>query len=197
MRKNIHVGLLLLSFTMCLFGCQTQNKEEKKMTNPQVTIRTNLGDIQIELFADQAPITVANFLRYVDEKHYNTTVFHRVINGFMIQGGGLTEELQDKATHEPIRNEADNKVLNKRGTIAMARTSEIHSATSQFFINVADNDFLNYRNPTPGGFGYCVFGKVVAGMDVVDKIKEAKTTSKKGHQDVPVETIKILEIKRN
>lgn len=166
------------------------------MTNPIVTLRTNKGEIQIELFADKAPLTVQNFLRYVDEKHYNNTIFHRVIDGFMIQGGGFTADMKQKKTHETIRNEADNRLPNQRGSVAMARTSEIHSATSQFFINVSDNDFLNYRNPTPSGFGYCVFGKVISGMEIVDAIKSSKTTTKQGLKDVPVESIEILEVVR-
>ncbi len=166
------------------------------MSNQIVTIRTNLGNIDVELATDKAPTTVTNFLRYVDEKHFNHTIFHRVIDGFMIQGGGFTADMKQKPTHEPIQNEAGNGLQNLRGTLAMARTSDVHSATAQFFINVADNDFLNYRNPTGQGFGYCVFGKVISGMDVVDKIKNAKTGTRKGMQDVPVETIEILEIVR-
>lgn len=187
---------LAISFVF-LFGCQSGKKEENlSVANPKVIMRTSKGNIELELFADKAPLTVENFLTYVDQKHYDNTVFHRVIDGFMIQGGGLTSDLKEKGTKNPIRNEADNRISNKRGTIAMARTSEVHSATSQFFINVADNDFLDYRNPTPSGFGYCVFGKVTSGMDVVDKIKNAKTGSQKGHQDVPVESITILEVAR-
>lgn len=167
------------------------------MSNPTVTIRTSEGDIELELFADKAPITVKNFLRYVDEKHYNKTVFHRVIDGFMIQGGGMTADMSEKKTHEPIKNEAANEVSNKRGTVAMARTSVVDSATAQFFINVADNNFLDHRSATPAGFGYCVFGQVTNGMDTVDKIKAAETSTKKGHQDVPVKAIEIIEITRN
>ena len=167
------------------------------MTNPTVTIRTNHGDIQVELFADKAPITVKNFLRYVDEKHYNHTIFHRVIDGFMIQGGGMDSEMKEKAVHDSIHNEADNRVSNKIGTLAMARTSEVHSATAQFYINVADNTFLDHRNPTPSGYGYCVFGKVLSGMEVVNKIKAVKTADKKGHQNVPVTAVEIVEIVRN
>jgi len=189
--------LLLLGMISLLFSCQSQNKEQTTMTGSLVTIRTNKGDIQVELFEDKAPISVQNFLKYVEEKYYDHTVFHRIIDGFMIQGGGMTADMKQKSTHVPIRNEADNLVSNKRGTLAMARTSDVHSATSQFFINVADNHFLDYRNPTPSGFGYCVFGKVVAGMEVVDKIKSVKTGTKNSHQDVPVETIEILEILRN
>lgn len=166
------------------------------MGNPQITIRTTKGDIQLELFTDKAPLTVANFLRYVDEKHYNNTIFHRVIDGFMIQGGGMTTDMKQKTVHEPVRNEADNRLTHKKGTVGLARTSEVHSGTAQFFINVADNEFLNYRNPTPSGFGYCVFGKVTSGMDVVEKIKSGKTATKMGMQDVPVETVEILEVVR-
>ena len=167
------------------------------MNHPTVTIQTNYGNIQLELFDDTAPLTVSNFLRYVDEKHYNQTIFHRVIDNFMIQGGGFSADMQEKKTHEPVRSEADNRLSNKRGTIAMARTSEIHSATSQFYINVADNDFLDYRNPTPSGFGYCVFGKVTAGMEVVDKIKGSGTTTIKGYQDVPSKPAEIIKITRD
>ncbi|MCP5470368.1 MAG: peptidyl-prolyl cis-trans isomerase [Chlamydiales bacterium] len=159
-----------------------------------ITIRTNLGDIEVELLQNKAPETVQNFLQYAKDGHYTGTIFHRVIDGFMIQGGGYTADFKEKKTRSPVRNEADNRVSNKRGTLAMARTSDIHSATGQFFINVADNDFLNYRNPTPSGFGYCVFGEVTKGMDIVDKIKKVKTGSEKGHQDVPLQSIKILEV---
>lgn len=166
------------------------------MANPIVTIRTNHGDIQVELFAEEAPLTVKNFLRYVDEKFYNNTIFHRVIDDFMIQGGGMTAEFKEKKTHEPIRNEADNRLSNKKGTIAMARTSDVHSATAQFYINVIDNPFLDYRSPTSTGYGYCVFGKVISGMENVKKIQSSPTTSQKGHQNVPTNVIEILEIKR-
>ena len=147
---------------------------------PMILMKTSKGDIKIELFADKAPISVKNFLQYVDEKHYNGTIFHRVINGFMIQGGGFTASMAQKPTKAPIKNEATNGLKNKRGTIAMARTSDINSATSQFFINVADNGFLDHQAPNPQGFGYCVFGKVVEGMDVVDQIKGVKTGPKSG-----------------
>lgn len=193
---------LLFLFCFLSFSLMACNKAEHKqkehaMDNPLITIKTNLGDIQLELFAEQAPQTVKNFLLYVDEKHYNKTIFHRVINDFMIQGGGYSAEFKEKTTHPPIRNEADNKIANKRGTIAMARTSEIHSATAQFFINVSDNDFLNFKSPSPSGFGYCVFGQVVKGMDIVDQIKKVNTGSRNGHRDVPMQTIEILEIVRN
>jgi len=166
------------------------------MANPKVMMKTNYGDIEIELNQAKAPETVNNFLTYVDEKHYDGTIFHRVIDGFMIQGGGFTKEMKQKPTHDPIKNEADNGLENVKGSIAMARTSDIHSASSQFFINLADNDFLNFSNPTPSGFGYCVFGKVTSGMDVVEKIKEVQTTTQMGHQDVPVKAVEIVEFRR-
>lgn len=191
-------ALLILSLFLALCGCQSQHtKKENRMTNPTVTLKTTLGDIQIELFADKAPLTVSNFLTYVDEKYYNHTIFHRVIDGFMIQGGGMTEDMKEKSTHAPVRNEAENRVSNQTGTVAMARTSDIHSASAQFFINVSDNTFLDHRSPTPSGYGYCVFGKVTSGMDVVNKIKAAKTATRKGHENVPIQTIEILEVTRN
>ncbi len=142
---------------------------------PRVRLQTSLGDIVVELDPAKAPKTVANFLRYVREGFYDGTMFHRVIPTFMIQGGGFTPEYEQKATHEPIRNEADNGLKNVRGSIAMARTGDPHSATAQFFINVVDNDFLNYRAPSVRGWGYAVFGKVIEGMDVVDRIKAVRT----------------------
>ncbi|MFQ3649909.1 MAG: peptidylprolyl isomerase [Gemmataceae bacterium] len=159
--------------------------------NPVVEIKTNKGTIQVELFEKQAPITVKNFLQYVDDKHYDGTIFHRVISDFMIQGGGLTKDMKEKATRKPIKNESSNGLENKRGTIAMARTSVADSATSQFFINVKDNDFLDQKRARDR-VGYCVFGKVISGMDVVDKIKDVRTT----RDDVPTETIEILSIRR-
>ncbi|NGX54416.1 MAG: Peptidyl-prolyl cis-trans isomerase A [Chlamydiae bacterium] len=189
--------ILLICVTLLFTACQANEKRSETMTNPTVTVKTSMGDIQVELLEKEAPFSVKNFLQYADEKFYNGTIFHRVIDGFMVQGGGLTAEMDEKKNHDPIRNEADNRLPNKRGTIAMARTSDIHSATSQFFINVSDNDGLNYRNPTPNGFGYCVFGKVISGMDVVEKIKKCPTTTKKGHDNVPVESITILEVVRN
>ena len=158
-----------------------------------VKLSTNFGDISIELNAEKAPITVANFIKYVEEGFYDGLIFHRVIDGFMIQGGGFDTNMKQKSTLEPIKNEANNGLSNDRYTIAMARTSIPDSASSQFFINVADNGFLNHTAPTPSGWGYCVFGKVVAGMDVVDKIKSVSTTSRAGHQDVPVEPVVIQQ----
>ncbi len=156
-----------------------------------VKLNTNFGAIVLELDAEKAPVTVANFLQYVNSGFYNGTVFHRVIDGFMIQGGGMEPGLQQKKTLDEIKNEADNGLKNKAYTIAMARTPNPHSASSQFFINVADNDFLNFSAPTAQGYGYCVFGKVVEGQDVVDAIKKVKTGRKGGHDDVPVEDVVI------
>jgi peptidyl-prolyl cis-trans isomerase B (cyclophilin B) len=157
-----------------------------------VKLSTNFGDITIELDAEKAPITAANFLQYVEKGFYEGVIFHRVINGFMIQGGGFDANMKQKPTEAPIKNEADNGLTNDKYTIAMARTSVPDSASSQFFINVSDNDFLNHTAPTPSGWGYCVFGKVVEGMDVIDAIKGVPTTSRAGHQDVPVEPVVIL-----
>ena len=154
-----------------------------------VILHTNFGAITLELDADKAPKTVANFLEYVKSGHFDGTVFHRVINGFMIQGGGFAVGMQQKPTRAPVENEGNNGLKNDRYTIAMARTNDPHSATAQFFINVADNAFLNHTSPTPSGWGYCVFGKVTAGTEVVDKIKDVKTGSKGFHQDVPVEDV--------
>ena len=156
----------------------------------QVKLTTNHGDIVIELNADKAPITVANFIEYVKAGHYENTVFHRVIGNFMVQGGGFEPGMKEKKDKRPsIKNEADNGLPNEKYTVAMARTMEPHSASAQFFINVADNSFLNHTAPTAQGWGYAVFGKVVEGQDVVDKIKGVKTTSKAGHQDVPAEDV--------
>jgi peptidyl-prolyl cis-trans isomerase B (cyclophilin B) len=157
-----------------------------------VKLQTNFGVITLELFADKAPVTVENFLNYVKDGFYDGTIFHRVINGFMIQGGGMEPGMTEKQTNAPIKNEADNGLSNERGTIAMARTMEPHSASAQFFINVKDNAFLDHRSPTPDGWGYAVFGRVVEGMDVVDRIKEVDTGNAGYHQDVPVEDV-VLE----
>ena len=154
-----------------------------------VKLITNHGDIVIELDAEKAPESAKNFISYVEAGHYNNTVFHRVINGFMIQGGGFEPGMKQKPTGAPIKNEADNGLKNEAGTIAMARTQDPNSATAQFFINVADNDFLNYRSPDVQGWGYCVFGRVSEGMDVVNKIKSVKTGTSGFHQDVPKEDV--------
>jgi peptidyl-prolyl cis-trans isomerase B (cyclophilin B) len=156
-----------------------------------VKLHTNHGVITLELDADKAPVTVANFLAYVESGHYNNTVFHRVIDGFMIQGGGFEPGMNQKPTGEQIKNEADNGLKNERGTVAMARTQAPHSATAQFFINVADNDFLNHRSPDLQGWGYCVFGKVSEGMDVVDKIRATPTRAEGMHQNLPVTPVTI------
>jgi peptidyl-prolyl cis-trans isomerase B (cyclophilin B) len=150
-----------------------------------------MGLITLELDAEKAPQTVANFLQYVEDGHYDNTVFHRVIDGFMIQGGGFAPGMKQKPTRAPIRNEADNGLANHAYTIAMARTSEPHSASAQFFINAADNDFLNYSAPTAQGWGYCVFGRVVDGADVVDRIVKVRTGSRGMHRDVPVQDVVI------
>ena len=155
----------------------------------KVKLTTNHGDIVLQLNAEKAPITVANFIEYVKAGHYENTVFHRVIGNFMIQGGGFEPGMKQKPCKDPIKNEADNGLKNNTYTIAMARTSDPHSATAQFFINVADNDFLNFKMPNANGWGYCVFGKVVEGTDVVDKIKGVKTGNAGFHQDVPKEDV--------
>ncbi|MBX9903768.1 MAG: peptidyl-prolyl cis-trans isomerase [Burkholderiales bacterium] len=156
-----------------------------------IKLHTKHGVISIELDAAKAPDTVANFIQYVKDGHYSNTIFHRVIDGFMIQGGGFEPGMKQKPTREPVQNEANNGLKNDIYTVAMARTSAPHSASAQFFINVGDNDFLNHTAPTAQGWGYCVFGKVVDGTDVVDKIRKVKTGSKGGHQDVPVEDVVI------
>jgi peptidyl-prolyl cis-trans isomerase B (cyclophilin B) len=156
-----------------------------------VKLTTNFGDITLELDAEKAPITVANFLQYVESGFYDDMIFHRVIDGFMIQGGGFDANMKQKSTKDEIKNEADNGLANDKYTIAMARTSIPDSASSQFFINGADNDFLNHTAPTSSGWGYAVFGKVIEGMDVVDKILKVKTTSKAGHRDVPADLVMI------
>jgi peptidyl-prolyl cis-trans isomerase B (cyclophilin B) len=154
-----------------------------------IKLETTLGDITIELDSEKAPLTAKNFLEYINSGYYDNTLFHRVIDGFMIQGGGFEPGMKQKQTHAPIQNEAANGLKNEKYTIAMARTSDVHSATAQFFINVADNASLNYTSSTPRGFGYCVFGRVVDGQDVVDKIRKVKTGSRSGHQDVPQEDV--------
>jgi len=157
-----------------------------------VILHTNHGDITLELDAENAPASTANFLQYVRDGHYNNTLFHRVIPGFMIQGGGMEPGMKQKGTRKPVANEATNGVKNRNYTVAMARTSEPHSATAQFFINVADNDFLDYTSPSANGWGYCVFGKVVAGKDVVDKIKAVPTATVGFHQNVPKDDVLIV-----
>ncbi|QWV92203.1 peptidyl-prolyl cis-trans isomerase [Geomonas oryzisoli] len=166
--------------------------EEK---NPVVVMETSMGTVKIELFKDKAPISVRNFLSYVKDAYYDGTIFHRVIKNFMVQGGGLDENMQPKKTKFAIKNEATNGLKNVRGTLAMARTAVVDSATSQFFINVVDNAFLDHAGKTPDRFGYAVFGQVIEGMDVVDAIRDVKTGNKAGHQDVPVEPVFINSVK--
>ena len=183
----------ILSLTLMTLGCSAMRTQSGDMT-PVVSIETELGDITIEIYPDRAPVTAANFLRYVDDGYYNDTIFHRVINNFMIQGGGLTADMNKKDTRDPVENEAKNGLKNVRGSIAMARTNAPHSATSQFFINLKDNTNLDY--PSFDSWGYAVFGKVTSGMDVVDAIANVATGVKSGRRDVPTETITIKSIKR-
>jgi len=164
--------------------------------NPQVELKTSMGTVVIELDPDKAPLTVDNFLQYVKDRHYDGTAFHRVIPGFMVQGGGYGPDFSEKPTRKPVRNEASNGLRNDVGTIAMARTNDPHSATAQFFINVANNESLNFRYPTQEGYGYCVFGKVVKGMDVVNRIVKIPTgTGPGGHRDVPVKPVIIESVR--
>lgn len=190
------LGTALLASVLLAAGANaaaansTTNEGAKPMTtDTRVKLQTNQGDIVIELNAEKAPKTADNFLKYVRDGFYDGTVFHRVINNFMIQGGGFEAGMKQKKTNDPVENEANNGLKNDRYTVAMARTSDPHSATAQFFINVADNDFLNHTAPTTNGWGYAVFGKVVEGTDVVDKIKGVKTGSRGFHQDVPAEDV--------
>lgn len=159
-----------------------------------IKLKTNLGDITIALDAEKAPATVANFLEYAKSGFYSNTIFHRVISGFMVQGGGFEPGMKQKPTKDPVKNEADNGLKNEKYTIAMARTNDPHSATAQFFINVENNEFLNFKSPTPQGWGYCVFGKVTEGKEVVDKIAAVRTGSKGFHQDVPNEDVVIQSV---
>ena len=181
---------LVFSLVLCLFSTLSFATENKMAdSQPKVKFTTNMGEIVIELDQEKAPETVKNFLRYVKEGFYEGTIFHRIIPGFMAQGGGFDTDFNQKDTHEAIKNEADNGLKNDRGSIAMARTPNPDSATAQFFINLKDNDFLNYSSPTPNGWGYAVFGKVVEGMDVVDEMTEVQTGNRGMHQDVPVRDI--------
>lgn len=180
MRAPILFMMLFLTTTLSF-------AKENKMTDtsPKVKLTTSLGAIVIQLNAEKAPVSTANFLQYVNEGFYNGTIFHRIIKDFMAQGGGFDTGFKQKTTHDPIKNEADNGLTNKRGSIAMARTPDPNSATAQFFINYRDNAFLNHTSPTPSGWGYAVFGEVVEGMDVVDAMANQPTGSRGGHQDVP------------
>lgn len=168
-----------------------EKTEQEKDKNPLVLLETSLGNITIELFSKEAPLSVKNFLDYVNDKFYEGTIFHRVVSGFVIQGGGFTPEMTQKPTKPPVKNEAGNKLSNIKGTLAMARTNIVDSATSQFFINLRDNLFLNHKDESMSGFGYCVFGKVNEGMEVVEKIGQVMTGSKGPHQDVPITPVVI------
>ena len=198
--NTLKIALCAVTLAFVINSCSKKDDEaempiikETKMT--QVTIKTSLGDIQLELDAEKAPITVENFVSIAKSGYYTDTIFHRVINGFMVQGGGLTADMGNKSSGTaPIQNEANNGLSNDRGTIAMARTMEPHSATSQFFINHKDNGFLNHTGENPQGWGYAVFGKVTEGMDVVDAIADVATGSSGGHQDVPLEVINIESV---
>jgi len=189
-----YVLFIALSFLMCA-DLKTEENEIVKDKIKTALIQTSMGDIKIELYQDKAPISVKNFVTYAEERAYDGTIFHRVIDNFMIQGGGFTKDFKQKETHAQIKNEAENGLKNVRGTLAMARTSVVDSATNQFFINVTDNSFLDFRGKNPNEYGYAVFGKVIDGMDVVDKMKKVKTDSIGPHQDVPKETIEILQVK--
>jgi len=191
MRKLLLVaGILLLCCGIAL-GAETARKGGK----PVVILETSLGVVKAELYPDKAPVSVKNFLLYAKEGHYDGLIFHRVIRDFMVQGGGFTKEMKERAAkHPPIRNEADNGLKNDRGTLAMARTSVVDSATAQFFINVVNNDFLNHRAKTPQGYGYAVFGKVTEGMDVVDKIRAVPTGNSGMFQDVPLQPVSIVKV---
>ena len=175
-------------------GTDTAGGGAQSAATPAVILKTSVGEIEIELFPDKAPESVKNFLAYVDEGFYDGTIFHRVIKDFMIQGGGFDKGMKEKGTkNPPIKNEADNGLKNERGTVAMARTSVVDSATAQFFINTVSNGFLDHRSKTPQGYGYAVFGKVIEGMDVVDKIRAVPTGSSGMHQDVPKQPVVILK----
>lgn len=189
---KIILGWVLLFFMVA----NAANAADKPVANPQVVFETSKGNIVVELFHSQAPLTVENFLAYVDTKFYDLTIFHRVIPNFMIQGGGFTSDMKQKSTRSPIKNEADNGLKNDRGTIAMARTQDPHSATSQFFVNLVNNDFLNFKNKTRQGWGYSVFGRVLKGMAVVDAIASVKTDTRGMYRDVPESPITIMTVRR-
>ena len=196
MRKRIAMAMVV-AVGLGVSGAAFSGEKKMDKKNPVVVIETSEGTIKIELWADKAPITCKNFLQYVEEKFFDGTIFHRVIPGFMIQGGGFTPEMKQKKPHKPIKNEAAAHLKNLRGTLAMARTNVVDSATAQFFINLKDNAFLNHRAKTPDAYGYAVFGKVIDGMDVVDKIAKVKTGQHGPHGDVPVKAITIKTARRD
>jgi cyclophilin family peptidyl-prolyl cis-trans isomerase len=189
--KSLKAILPLFTLSLCLFLTSPAGAE-----NPSVELQTSKGKIVLELYADEAPVTVANFLAYVEAKFYDGTIFHRVIRGFMIQGGGFSADMQQKKTLPPVRNEADNRLKNERGSIAMARTRDPHSATAQFFINLVDNDFLNHTAKSAKGWGYAVFGKVTSGMEVVDAIAGVQTGNQGRFRDVPTEAVVIISARK-
>lgn len=200
MKRTISLILISLSIILVAGIQHGANAEEIKQadkgSNMQIIMETSLGTIKLELYSDKAPLTVSNILAYVDAEFYDNTIFHRVINGFMIQGGGFTADMTQKPTKPPVKNEADNGEKNDRGTIAMARTSFVDSATCQFFINLVDNESLNFKSKTDAGYGYCVFGKVIDGMEVVDKIAAVKTANANRHANVPIEPVIIKTVRR-
>lgn len=191
-----YINLLCLIVLSLLFIVPASTSAEEEGNNPMVEVTTNLGSFTVELYPDKAPISVKNFLHYVNMKFYDGTIFHRVMPTFMVQGGGFTPDMMKKATGAPIENEANNGLSNLKGTIAMARTGEINSATCQFFINVKDNTGLDYRGDAPADYGYAVFGKVVDGMDTIEKIKGVKTTTKGAYANVPDKPVIIKSIRR-
>jgi len=194
----LKASLLSLFVSTAVFAqtAATDSSKTTKAANPQVLIETTDGTIILELYPNKAPKTVKNFLAYVNEGFYDDTIFHRVIPNFMVQGGGFTEDFQKKITHAPIANEADNGLRNRIGTVAMARTNDPASATAQFFINVAQNTFLDFREKTPRGWGYAVFGRVISGMKTVNEIRNVKTGFKNGMKDVPLKTVKIIKARQ-
>ena len=189
--KQILLAVLILAII-----AGTSMGQESAVSNPQVVMETSNGEIVLELYPDKAPLTVKNFLDYIDAGFYSGTVFHRVIPGFMLQGGGFSRDMQKKSTLMPVKNEAFNGLKNDRGTIAMARTQDPHSASSQFFINTVDNAFLNYKSQTAAGWGYAVFGKVIKGMEVVDAISKVQTGTQGRFRDVPKTSVEIIKVRR-
>ncbi len=189
--KQILLAVLILAII-----AGTSMGQESAVSNPQVVMETSKGDIVLELYLDKAPLTVKNFLDYIDAGFYSGTVFHRVIPGFMLQGGGFSRDMQKKSTLMSVKNEAFNGLKNDRGTIAMARTQDPHSASSQFFINTVDNAFLNYKSQTTAGWGYAVFGKVIKGMEVVDAISKVQTGTQGRFRDVPKTPVEIIKVRR-
>ncbi|HDL89380.1 MAG TPA: peptidyl-prolyl cis-trans isomerase [Thermodesulforhabdus norvegica] len=187
---------ILLAVLMLAIIAGTSMGQESAVSNPQVVMETSKGDIVLELYLDKAPLTVKNFLDYIDAGFYSGTVFHRVIPGFMLQGGGFSRDMQKKSTLIPVKNEAFNGLKNDRGTIAMARTQDPHSASSQFFINTVDNAFLNHKSQTTAGWGYAVFGKVIKGMEVVDAISKVQTGTQGRFRDVPKTPVEIIKVRR-